>query len=236
MQQRVMKEIRGDAISARDGRIGSVKDVYFDDERWAVRYLVVDTGKWLPGRKVLISPASLAPAADDDDAIAANLTREQIEGAPGIDADKPVSRLYEEAHAQYFKYPYYWTGPYLWGHAPVPTPALMAQASEEGAESPAAREESARAEARAAESHLRSTAEVVGYRIQASDGPLGHVEDLLVDNDNWAIDKMIVDTKEWLPGGHVLVSPSAVEGIDWHAREVRLRLTRAELRAASEAH
>jgi len=227
MRHLVMKELRGDAIAARDGKIGSVKDVYFDDEQWAVRYLVVDTGKWLPDRKVLISPSSLEPRGADGDTIAARLTREQVEKAPGIEEDAPVSRLYEQAHARYFRYPYYWTGPYLWGMAPVPAMQEMMP--------PEVRESQAALEAQARESHLRSTDEVVGYRIRAADGPLGHVEDLLVDDESWAIEGMVVDTRDWLPGGKVMVPPSAVEGIDYAAREVGLRLTREELKSAPQA-
>ena len=223
----VMKELRGDAIAARDGDIGSVKDVYFDDEQWAVRYLVVDTGKWLPDRKVLISPSSLEPRGAGGNAIAARLTREQVEKAPGIEEDVPVSRLYEQAHARYFRYPYYWTGPYLWGMAPLP--AMEEMSPPEGRESQAA------LEAQARESHLRSTDEVVGYRIRAADGPLGHVEDLLVDDESWAIEGMVVDTRDWLPGGKVVVPPSAVEEIDYTAREVGLRLTREEVKSAPPA-
>jgi sporulation protein YlmC with PRC-barrel domain len=226
MQQLVMKELRGDAIAATDGTIGSVLDVYFDDERWAVRYLVVDTGKWLPDRKVLISPVSLEGMRPDGKTIAANLTREQVRQAPDIEQDKPVSRLYEQAHARYFQYPYYWAGPYLWGFAPMPDLAAMVppDAEQSRAEQQAAEQ--------ARESHLRSSSEVVGYRIRAADGHLGHVEDLLVDDASWAIEGIVVDTKEWLPGGKVLVPPSAVDGIDYAAGEVQVHLTREELKSA----
>lgn len=224
MLQKVMQELKGDDIVARDGRIGSVDDVYFDDAHWAVRYLVVDTGDWLPGKRVLISPASLPPQASVDDYLRVDLTREQVENAPGTGEDPPVSRLMEEAHARYYGYPYYWAGPYLWGIAPLPQPAPE-------------RHEELREMAgqQARESHLRSSAEVVGYRIRAADGELGHVEDFLVDDQSWAIADMVVDTRNWLPGRKVLVPPSAITGIDWENREVRVRLKREELKRAPEA-
>src|SRR5687767_2340606 len=56
MMLRNIKDLRGYVIRAIDGTIGKVDDFYFDDEDWGIRYLVVDTGSWLSGRKVLISP------------------------------------------------------------------------------------------------------------------------------------------------------------------------------------
>ncbi|HVL34769.1 MAG TPA: PRC-barrel domain-containing protein [Burkholderiales bacterium] len=227
-----MKDLKGDAIVARDGELGSVRDVYFDDQRWAVRYLVVDTGKWLPGRKVLISPASVTGA--DERSLRVALSREQVQNAPDPGEDPPVSRLMEEAHAKHYGYPPYWTGPYLWGATDVP---LAEHPAEYGEKQSRAREEAQeQAAQRARETHLRSSSEVVGYRIQAADGEIGHVEDFLVDDRSWAIADMVVDTGNWLPGRKVRVAPSAIEDIDWNGRQVRVRLTRAEIERSAELH
>jgi sporulation protein YlmC with PRC-barrel domain len=229
MKQRVMKDLRGDAIAARDGEIGKVKDVYFDDERWAVRYLVVDTGGWLTGRRVLISPASLDRVSYEERQVVANLSRKQVEEAPGLEAEQPVSRLYEEAHARYFGYPYYWTGPELWGFAPMP---MLAQSRDEAVAANA--EENRRIEAAeraAARSHVRSTAEVVGYKVHAVDGPAGRVDDFVVDDRDWSVESVVVDAREWLPGGQVLVPRGAVTAIDWSARELNVALTREQIRS-----
>ncbi len=234
MLQKVMNDLRGDDIVARDGEIGSVRDTYFDDESWAVRYLVVDTGNWLPGRLVLISPASVAAIGDGH--VRVDLSREQVQRAPGTEGHQPVSRLYEQSHAIYYGYPYYWAGPYLWGPvatplaAPPATPDRMPGASESGAAA-AARQQ---AEREAEQSHLRSSAEVVGYQIQATDGTIGHVEDFLLDDRSWAITDMVVDTRNWLPGKNVRVPPSAIEEVDWNNKQVRVRLTRDEIRQAEE--
>jgi hypothetical protein len=214
-----------------------VDDVYFDDEGWAVRYLVVSTGKWLPGRKVLISPATLERERDSEpsDGITVALTREQVENAPGIDQDPPISRTLEEAHARYFGYPYYWTGPYLWGPASLPLAPTWPEAAPDRTTLTASAEAQAAAEERARESHLRSSREVVGYAIRAADGEIGHVEDFLIDDEDWAIRDMIVDTRNWLPGKKVLVPPTAISNIDWNNQRVDVRLTRAELEEAPEA-
>lgn len=209
------KELVGDRIVATDGEVGQVDDVYFDDQRWGMRYLVVNTGDWLQGRKVLISPASIDRSRSAEAAISVNLSRKQVAQSPDVDTEKPVSRQYEEAYASYYGYPYYWAA------APVPIPPVLPSDEE--------RRERSEAERKASESHLRSSEEVIGYAIEASDGTVGHVEDLLVDDGSWSVAELVVDTRNWLPGRNVLVSPSAVEGIDWKARQVRLRMRREEI-------
>ena len=231
MLQKALKDLRGDAIVARDGAIGSVDDVYFDDERWTVRYLVVDTGTWLRGRKVLISPACVMPIQASKAALRVALTREQIEQSPGVDQDPPISRSLEAAHARYFGYPYYWSGPYLWGTAGMPLAtewtepaAVRAARAHDLADAPRAP-----AAPQAAESHVRSVREVVGYTLHATDGDVGRVEDFIVDDETWAIAELLVDTRSWLPGKKVLVAPGAVADVDWANREVRIRLIRDEI-------
>jgi hypothetical protein len=219
------RNLQGDAIVAKDGPIGELKDLYFDDERWAVRYLVVDTGRWLPGRKVLLSPACVDSHASTEDEIKVALTREQVEHAPGIEADKPVSRQYEEAHARYYGYPEYWAAAGMAGVGPIPPPA-----AETGPQAERALKE---AERKAEQSHLRSTAEVMGYAIEAADGTAGRIDDFMVDDQNWRVDALLVDTREWVPGGRVLVSPSAIERIDWMKRAVRVRMTREAIKQSA---
>ena len=222
MLHRAMQELKGDPIEAQDGEIGSVYDLFFDDEQWAVRYLVVDTGNWLSGHKVLISPASVAHQGRRVPAIRVDLRREQVERAPGIDAHPPVSRLLEEAHARYYGHPFYWAGPYLWGPAPMPLATAPVN-------SPEYHELRQSAEKQAQASHVRSSAEVVGYRMRAEDGDLGQVQDFLVDDESWAIAGVVVDTRPWLPGQKVVVPPTAIAAVDWHNREVVVRRRRAAL-------
>jgi sporulation protein YlmC with PRC-barrel domain len=209
-----VKDLRGDTIAARDGEIGKVDEVYFDDEDWRVRYFVVETGGWLSGRKVLISPVCVDRSKSSEHALAVGLSRKQVEQSPPIDADKPVDRQYEEAYARYYGYPLYW----------APPEATMVLAPEPGAE-----RKLKEAERKAEASHLRSSGEVVGYAIHAADGKIGHVEDIRVDDRNWAVSDLVVDTRDWLPGRKVLVPPSAVEDIDWRSKGVRLRLRREEV-------
>jgi len=92
-------------VSAKDGEIGTVDNLYFDDETWAVRYLTVETGNWLGGRQVLISPFSVIEANWQVGRLDVSLTKKQVEGSPDIDTNRPVSRQHEAAYLGYFGYP-----------------------------------------------------------------------------------------------------------------------------------
>jgi uncharacterized protein YrrD len=223
-----VKQLRGFHIRATDGEIGEIRDVYFDDEHWAIRYFVVDTGKWLPGRKVLISPYAVHSIDPRNQAIAANLTRKRVEGSPGVDTEKPVSRQQEAEFHGYYGYPEYW--PYktlwAWGSMPVLTP-VDPRISEDALARRAEGEESG-------STHLRSGREVVGYHIQALDEPVGHVDDLLFEDDSWAVRYFVVDTRNWLPGKHVLVSTQWIREVSWPERTVAVDLNRREIEDSPE--
>jgi sporulation protein YlmC with PRC-barrel domain len=217
-----VKDLKRDKIAATDGDIGHVEQVYFDDEDWRVRYFVVDTGGWLSGRKVLISPISIDQSRSSESEIAVGLSRKQVEQSPNIDADKPVSRQYEEAYSRHYGYSLYWAPPEAAGLTTLERGADKAQKLEE-------------AERKASESHLRASEEVIGYSIHAADGKIGHIDDLLVDDRNWAIADLVVDTRKFLSSKQVLVPPSAVEAIDWETKEVRVRLRREDVEPSAPA-
>ena len=101
-------ELAGLRIHATDGDIGSLANVYFDDIHWQVRYFVVDTGHWLPGRLVLMSPAAVESADLTTRKLNVRLAKKQVEGSPGIEAHEPVSRQHEQHVAKYYGWPVYW--------------------------------------------------------------------------------------------------------------------------------
>ena len=117
---RSIKQLYGDELRATDGEIGHIKDFYFDDQNWAVRYVVVDTGTWLSGRLVLISPHVFTNFDLDGVRRGVNLTRKQIENSPDFDSEKPVSRQYEDEYYRYYGWPTYWQGGGLWGIGAFP--------------------------------------------------------------------------------------------------------------------
>jgi len=233
-----VNELRGFTIAASDGEIGKVKDVYFDDERWAIRYLVVDTGGWLDERRVLISPRAVSAIGWSEKTIPVNLSRQQVRDSPGVDTDKPVSRQYETDYSDYYGYPSYWNGADLWGLGVYPIPWVAGGAGSLGMVDPgdegAARELKARHERELenADSHLRSSEEVTGYDIDATDGAIGEVDDLLFDEESWAIRYIVVDTRKWWPGKHVLVSPEWIDRVSWPEHSVFVNVTREAIKAS----
>jgi hypothetical protein len=215
---RSVKDLRGYTIRALDGDIGKVHEFYFGDLSWIIRYLVADTGTWLPGRRVLLSPAALGQPDWEMQVLPVSLTKGQVEHSPSIDADKPFSRQMEgDLHAYYGWRPY-WSG---WD------PAVMAAGVE-------AAEEKRAAELERANPNLRSTREVIGYHIQARDGEVGHVEDFVADDVGWGIRYLVVDTHNWLPGKKVLVDPFWADQVNWVERKVYLDMTREMVQTSPE--
>lgn len=212
---RSTKELRGYTIRAIDGDIGKVHEFYFDDLAWIVRYLVVDTGKWLPGRKVLLWPGVLGQPDWETQSLPVGLTKEQVEYSPVIGTDEPVSRQMEVDLHTYYGWTPYWRGG-------LPVFGLRAAAAAEMIVPSA--EEKDKTEEKEADPHLRSTREVIGYHIQARDGEIGHVEDFVVDDEAWFIRYLVIDTRNWLPGRKVLVAPAWAEQVSWVERKVHVDL------------
>jgi len=215
------KTLHGYKLNGLDGEIGKVKEFYFDDRHWTVRYLVADTGNWLTGRQVLISPYALANVIKGKKDITVDLTKKQIENSPSLDSDKPVSRQFEEDYYGYFGWPSYWSGPYMWGSYPQierDRQKWIAKLQAQEAWDP----------------HLRSTHDVIGHHIEASDGEIGHVEDFIIDDESWAIRYLIVGTRNWWPGKKVLVSPQWIERVSWSESKVFVNLSRETIKASPE--
>ncbi len=215
------KTLKGYKLHGLDGEIGQVREFYFDDQHWTIRYLVAETGSWLAIRQVLISPYALVSIIPEEGSIAINLTKHQIEQSPDLDTNKPVSRQFENAYYGYYGWPLYWDGPYSWGPYPYPERAGEKQLEITPAE-------------QGWDAHLRSTVAVTGHHIQALDGELGHVTDFILDDETWAIRYLIIDTHNWLPGKKVLVSPLWIENVSWLERKVFINLSRATIKRAPE--
>jgi sporulation protein YlmC with PRC-barrel domain len=224
---RNVKDLRGYAIRATDGVIGKVDDFFFDDEDWGIRYLVVDTGRWLSGRKVLISPIALGHAGWMGRQLPVALTRAQVERSPDIDTRKPVSRQHEAQYFGYYGYPYYWGGAGLWGMGAYPGDLTTQDRIEEDLKA-----HGPYTTPTADDCHLRSSNAVIGHHITARDGDIGHLEDLLVDDHSWAIRYLIVKTSNWWGGHRVLVPPQWIEDVSWSEAKVSVDLTRQAVKDA----
>ncbi|HME06109.1 MAG TPA: PRC-barrel domain-containing protein [Bryobacteraceae bacterium] len=218
--------LKGLAIRAADGELGTVDQLYFDDGSWAIRYLTVDTGGWLGGRQVLISPFSVIHADWHAKRLEVALTKEQVKNSPDINTHQPVSRQQEAEYNLYYGYPYYWGGPYLWG--PEVYPSGFALGTKASVEAMAERIE------RAKDSHLRSSGAVNGYSIEASNGDIGHVDGYVVDDQSWTIRYIEVATRNWWPGKKVLVAPAWIEQVSWADSKVYTSLTREAIKGGPE--
>jgi hypothetical protein len=213
------KALKGYRLHSLDGDIGKVKEFYFDDLHWTVRYLVADSN-WLTGRQVLLSPYALVAVNSKEEYIAVDLTKKQIENSPPLDSDKPVSRQFEENYYKYYGWPMYGV-PHIWGPY-----AYIVRDRNEWRESDQSE--------RVWDAHLRSTHDVTGHDIQATDGEIGHVEDFIIDDETWTIRYLIVDTRNWWPGKKVLVSPKWIERVSWSESKVFVNLLREDIRQSPE--
>jgi hypothetical protein len=218
---RNVKDLRGYVIRATDGLIGKVDDFYFDDEDWGIRYLVVKTGNWLSGRKVLISPIALGHAGWMGRQLPVALTRAQVERSPDIDTRKPISRQREAEYVRYYGYPCYWSGAGLWGMGVYPR-----SLSTEGRLEEDLKAQRTRAASTPNDCHLRSSKAVMGHRIEATDGDIGHLKDLLVDDYTWVISHLVVNTNNWWSGHRVLVAPRWIKDVSWSEAKISVDLTR----------
>jgi sporulation protein YlmC with PRC-barrel domain len=200
-----MERLIGLSIQTSDGELGTVQDVYFDDHRWAARYLVVDAGGWLEEQRVLISPISVEHIDWDRRSVPARLTRQQVKASPYIDTDKPVTRQHEMDLLSYYGCPNYWANGTPPEHKGGPI-----------------------------EPHLRSAREVRSYHLQTTNTSIGYVDDFLIDDESWTTRYIIVDTRDWRPGKHVVISPQWITRVDWAERLITVDVTRDTVQRAPE--
>ena len=221
--------INGYAIEASDGRIGTVSDLLFEDAGWAIRWLVVDTGDWLSGRKVLLPASALGRPDIALRRFPVKLTMQRVKDSPDVNTDQPVSRQFEARIYDYFGWDPYWVGGLYPMSSAMATPVVAPLYEPVSKPDVLVRSDASRNKGSA---HLRSVATVTGYHIHASDGEIGHVEDFLVDDADWSIRYIKVDTKNWWPGERVLISPRSVREIDWIGQLIYVDVNRQKIKDA----
>lgn len=214
---RSVKELRGLNMHSIDEEIGKLVDIYFEENEWIVRYLVVGVGDWLDRKTILFSPLAVTLL---EDGIKIGIKREMIEKSPAVDVERPISRQQEVELHRYFDWPFYWV---RLDHSSYPLVEMYTEMREKGniadeVESPL----------------LRSAREVTGYKIAARDGEIGSVDNFLIDDTSWRILYMVVDTGSWLPGRKVLISPTWIEEISWNDSRVRVNLDQDTIRNSPE--
>lgn len=211
-----VKSLFESKIQAIDGEIGKVDDLYFDDNSWGIRYMVVDTAKWIEGKKVLLSPVVVEKPDVANKKIIVKLTKEQIRNSPDIETRKPVSKQFETEFPDYYQWPVY-------GMSVLTTPIIS--------DDQKTRENSVKYPE---DPHLRSAEEVIGYNIGTLDGEVGHVEDMILDDETWSVHFWIVKTRNWLPGKRVLISPHWINKISWIDKKVFVDMTTETIKNSPE--
>ncbi len=201
-------------IRATDGPIGHVEEFFFDDQSWEIKYLVARTGNWLVGKKVLIAPPAFGTPNWENQSFPILLSKEEIENSPPIREDRPVSRQAQADLHDFYGWPGYIYDPFPAPLAPVPKETFE--------------------EAEKGDPRLRSTREVEGYHIEASDGDIGHVEEFIVDDEEWIIRYVVIDTRNWLPGKKVLIAPEWIENVDWPSGKVQVARDRETIKDSPE--
>ena len=213
------KELYGSKLVASDGDIGHVKDFYFDDKTWVIRYLVADTGSWLTGRLVLLSPHAFGKLDQGTKTLQIKLRKTQIESSPPIESHKPVSRQYDIDYYRYYGWPAYWDGGGMWGFGGYPVVVPPTKEELEGQPQHHHRDDK----------HLQSTHAVNGYQIQTADGPIGTVSGFMVDDKSWAIRELVAQAGHWYSGKEILIAPGRIDRISYEDSTVFVNLTKADI-------
>lgn len=215
------KTLKGFNLNSLDGEIGKVKDFYFDDKHWTIRYLVADTGGWLEQNMVLLSPYVLESVNKEDKNIGVHLTKEQIENSPSPEDDLPVSQQFELDLNDYYGWPAYWLGNAMWG----PYDYIVRDNREW---------KEFKKNEKGWDPNLRSSNYVTGQGIQATDGEIGYVDDFIIDDDTWAIRYLVINTSSWWIGKKVLISPRWIEHLSWKDMNVVVNLSRESIKQSPE--
>ncbi len=224
-----MDELIGLRIAASDGEVGTLHDLFFDNRRWAIRYLVVEAGNWLEARKVLISPLAIESVDWNGGAVGVRLTRQQVRGSPDIDTRRPLSRQDEISYFNYYGYPDYMSGPLLWGLTPYPVipdkastaPTMQAIAEQAAAHQPC-------------ESRLCSAADACGWQLHGNDQSIGQLEDFIIESGSWALRYLIVEASNWRNGRQVIVPVQWISRLDQDDSQVHVDVLSDDIRAAPE--
>ncbi len=222
-------KIKGYTVVATDGEIGTVSDLLFDDQSWHIRWLVVDAGTWFTDRRVLLPTSTLGHANAENETFSVKLTRQEVKDSPDVDTQRPVSRQAERDIYHYYGWSPYWgVGLYSGGYGSgmtAPTPVMVPPPDTSRVEA-----EAMEAQHRRDDPNLRSVDTVVGYYIKATDGDIGHIEDMLIEESDWSIHYLVIDTKNWWPGKKVLILPSSAQDINWDDKTVSVDVSRDKVK------
>jgi len=197
------------AVAATDGEIGKVCNFLFDDLSWTIRYVVVDVRSWLTRHDVVLSVEAMDQLDWTKKTLRVNLSKDQVRHSPDVDSRKPVSRQQEFAMRQYFG-----LAADRARNINAEFPSISLPAGREFPVDPAE------------DPHLRSTENLTGYEVWATDGEIGHLENFIVDEGSWHIGYLDVKTGHWLHSRSILIPTRWVKSVSWAHHRVKLDHTR----------
>ncbi len=224
--KRLASTMEGFTMQGSDGEIGKVLEFYFDDHSWTLRYLIVETGNWFNSHKILISSFALLEPNWEENNFPVSLTQNQILNSPLIDTDLPVSRQEEMKLYNYYPWTNYWDGGVGMGMSGMMDglePSVWQILKEKSSKNEPV-----------FNPFLRSSKAVKGYHIRTEDGEIGHVDDFIIDDYTWRIDFIVVDTRNWISGKKVLITPKHIKNINWETSELEILGTQEEVRLSPE--
>lgn len=222
---RSVKHLHTYTLVARDGELGSIREMYFDDKNWTIRYLISDLERFPEKDKAAISPVSVEDIDWKNGTIRVDLPKNVVADSPEVDVEKPFNRSKERQLNSYYHFPTYWSGIGLWGNHVYP--GLLAE------ESPTEEEERSGGD-QENRVYVHRAKEACGYTIEATDGEIGHVEDLVIEEKTWEIQFLVIDTRNWLPGKKVIVDTHWLDEVNWQDGTVKVSLPRNAIRGATE--
>ena len=202
-----LKELMGSSVIAADGEMGRVRNFQFDDILWTIRYLVVDVGTWLQRRNVVLPITTIEQPDWAKRIFHVSLTKEQMRDSPDVDTEKPVSRQQEIAMEEYWGKMAYWVSTHMEGGALIPT----------GRKYPVRTKE---------DPDLRSAWDLLDYEIWATDGEIGYLEGLIMDETSWHLGYLDVKAGDWLQSRSLLIPTRWVKSISWADLRINLHHSR----------
>ena len=216
------RELTGYTVLARDGRLGTIEDFHFNSRDWVIQYVIVNSLDWPIGRWLLMPPSAVERTDLEASVLLVKVTKGDIKKSSRVDTNDPVSRQQEIGSAHCHKRFTYWdriTGSEGPDSTPVGVQAGKTSESDEVS---------------SAKPKPQSAEEILGFRILARDGEVGRLEDLIVESETWAVNYLLVTTRNSPPGGRALLAPCWITCVARDTFEIRVDLKRDTIRNSPE--
>ncbi|MCC3144961.1 PRC-barrel domain-containing protein [Halanaerobium sp. Z-7514] len=226
---RKLNELKAFKVQGKEEELGEVSDFYFDQDHFILRYLVLDTDCWLKKEQTLISTDEIEAIDHNKKEIKTTMRAEALENGPSLEKNQPISKIMEENVVDYYDWPLYWASTSSGG---VPTIPAGTKMREKLFDFETLTDEEKQAKEEELDSNLRSLNEISGYEIQAVDKSFGKVKDLFVDEEDWLIRYLLIDTRKILPSKKVIIAPEWVRHISWDKKQIFVDKSKKEIKNA----